>query len=142
MSHSTDVDDQRILRSGKIGVVERSEGEGVLLQVAGQESHEGESAEESRLMIDESCGEEEVVESSAGLESQCSKRGGRFGEIDVDDSSDGAGSESAIDDGSSDSDDDDDDAGSMHSAKSDARHDLDYLCDVEGKLLSELLVAG
>ena len=39
MSHSTDEDDQRILGSGKIGVLE-SEGEGVLLQEAGQESHE------------------------------------------------------------------------------------------------------
>ena len=62
--------------------------------------------------------------------------------IDDNDSSDGVGSEGASDDGSSDSDDADDDAGSMHSAKSDARYDLDYLCDVEGKLLSELLVAS
>ena len=36
MSHSTDEDDQRILRSGRIGVVGSGEGEGVLLQEAGQ----------------------------------------------------------------------------------------------------------
>ena len=156
MSHSTDEDDQRIMRSGKIGVVE-SEGEGVLLQEAGQESrggeseiegvllqeagqegHEEESAAESRLVIAESSGEEEVVESLAGLESQCAKRGSGFREIDDDDISDDKGSESASDDGSSDS----DEAGSMHSARSDSRHDLDYLCDIEVKLLSELLVAS
>ena len=50
MSHSTDEDDQRILSSGRIGVVE-SEREGVLLQEASQESHDEESAEESRLII-------------------------------------------------------------------------------------------
>ena len=156
MSHSTDEDDQRILRSGKIGVVE-SEGEGILLHEAGQESHEGESeltgvllqeagqesqeeesAAESRLIIAESSGEEEVMESLAGLESQCAKRGSGFGEIDNDDCSDDTGSESASNNGSSDS----DDAGSMHSTGSDARHDLDYLCDLEGKLLSEMLVAS
>ena len=84
MSHSTDEDDQRSLRSGRIGVVE-SEGQGVLLQEAGQESREGESeiegfllqeagqenheeesAAESCLVIAESSGEEEVVESLAG----------------------------------------------------------------------------
>ena len=156
MSHSTDEDDQQILRSGKIGVVE-SEGEGVLLQEAGQESREGESeiagvllpeagresheeesAAESRLVIAESSGEEEVVESLAGLESQCAKRGRGLGEIDDEDSSDDTGSGSASTDGSSDS----DDAGSMHSARSDARHNLYYLCDIEGKLLSKLLVAS
>ena len=90
------------------------------------------------MVIAESSGEEEVVESLAGLESQCAKRGSGFGEIDDDDSSDDTGSESASDDDSSDS----DDAGSMHSARSDARHDLDYLCYIEGKLLSELSVAS
>ena len=138
MSHSTDEDDQRILRSGKIGVVE-SEGEGillheavqeshegesemagVLLQEAGQESHEEESAAESRLVIAESSGEE-VMESLTGLESQYAKRGSGFGEIDNDDCSDDTGSESASNNGSSDS----DDAGSMHSTGSDARHNLD-----------------
>ena len=94
MSHSTDEDDQRILRSGKIGVVE-SEGEGILLHEAGQESHEEESAAESRLIIAESSGEEEVMESLAGLESQCAKRGSGFGEVDNDDCSDDTGSESA-----------------------------------------------
>ena len=155
MSHSTDEDDQRVLRSGKIGVVE-SEGEGILLQEAGQKSHEGESemagvllqeagqesheeesAAESRLVIAESSGEE-VMESLAGLESQYAKRGSGFGEIDNDDSSDDTGSESASNNGSSDS----DDAGSMHSTGSDASHNFDYLCDLEGKLLSEMLVAS
>ena len=78
------------------------------------------------------------MESLAGLESQCAKRSSGFGEIDDDGSSDDTGSESVSNDGSSDS----DDAGSMHSASSDARHNLDYLCDIEGKLLSELLVAS
>ena len=155
MSQSTDEDDQRILRSGKIGVVE-SEGEGVLLQgvgqesheeeseiagvllqEAGQESHEEKSAAESRLVFAESSGEE-IMESSAGLESQYAKRCSGFEEIDDDDSSDDTGSESASNNGSSDS----DDAGSMHSAGSDSRHNLDYLCDLEGKLLSEMLVAS
>ena len=102
---------------------------GVLLQEAGQESHEEESAAESRLVIAESSGQEEVMESLAGLESQCAKRGSGFGEIDNDDCSDDTGSESASNNGSCDS------------TGSDARHNLDYLCDLEGKLLSEMLVA-
>ena len=68
------------------------------------------------MVIAESSGEEEVMESLAGLESQYAKRGSGFGEIDDDDSSDDTGSESASNNGSSDS----DDAGSMHSARSDA----------------------
>ena len=78
---------------------EESEMAGVLLQEAGQESHEEGSAAESRLVIAESSGEE-VMESLAGLESQYAKRGSGFGEIDDDDGSDGTGSESASNNGS------------------------------------------
>ena len=61
-SHSTDEDDQRILRSEKIGVVE-SEGEDVLLQEAGQESREGESEIEGVLL--QEAGQESHEEESA-----------------------------------------------------------------------------
>ena len=78
------------------------------------------------------------------MEAQVTQSLRGFGEIDNDRGSDNSisgisedsVSESAV------SDEEDDDGGSVHSSSSDARHDLDYLLHVEGKLLSELLVAS
>ena len=87
MSNSTVEDDQRILRSWRIGVV-KSEGEFALRGEASQESQEKESAEESHLVIDETVTGKEVVDSLAGLDAHGPKRVHGFGENDDGDSSD------------------------------------------------------
>ena len=130
MSNSTDEDDQRLLQAGKIGVME-SEGEAVL---GGGEVASGldeGNEEESQLIIAETTDEAVTGDSPAELEVPVSCGGRGFGEKDDD---------SDID--TDDYDDDDDGGNSVHSAASDARHELDYLHDLKGEFLSELLVAS
>ena len=145
MSNSTDEDDQRLLQAGKIGVME-SEGEAVL---GGGEVASGldeGNGEESQLIIAETTDEAVTGDSPVELEVPVSCGGRGFGEKDDDSDSDKSGSslsEVGVPRGDTGDDDDDDDGGnSVHSASSDARHELDYLHDLKGEFLSELLVAS
>ena len=145
MSNSTDEDDQRLLQAGKIGVME-SEGEAVL---GGGEVASGldeGNEEESQLIIAETTDEAVTGDSPAELEVPVSCGGRGFGEKDDDSDSDKSGSslsEVGVPRSDTDDYDDDDDGGnSVHSAASDARHELDYLHDLKGEFLSELLVAS
>ena len=112
---------------------------------ANQVGPEEESAEESQLWLDETVTGNVDVVLPAGLAAQDPNSARGYSEIDDADSFDDAVSGGANGESISDSDvnnDDDDDDSSVHSFTSDARHDLDYLRDVEGKLPSELLVAS
>ena len=76
-------------------------------------------------------------------EVRVSRRVAGFGEVDTDDSS---GDESDRNSGDAPPEDSsargDDDAGSVHSSGSNARHELDYLMEQSGGLLSYLLMAS
>ena len=85
------------------------------------------------------------ADSSVTLQAEtrvCRKIAG-FGEVDTDDSfgdENDRGSDAASPGDSSAC--GDDDAGSIHSSGSDARHELDFLLDQSGGLLSYLLLAS